>query len=236
MITCAVIDDEPWALALLTDYINKTDFLQLQFSTTSSIEGLQKLQEQPADLIFLDIQMPELTGIQFMKINAGRSKIILTTAYSEYALDGYEHNVVDYLLKPISFERFLKASLKAKEIMQPVVVPKEVESNNSTIHNFIFIKTDNKMVNVALNDVLFVEGLKDYIAINTEKEKLITLETLKALEETLPKKRFVRVHKSYIVSVEKIESIERNRIFINDAIIPIGDTYKENFLKIIGEG
>ncbi len=237
MITCAVIDDEPWAVALLTDYISKTDFLQLQFSTSSAIEGLQKLQELPAALVFLDIQMPELTGIQFMKINAGRSKIILTTAYSEYALDGYEHNVVDYLLKPISFERFLKAALKAKDSIHPAAASNaEVKISPAPAANFIFIKTDSKIVNVSLNDILYIEGLKDYIAINTEKEKLITLETLKSFEESLPKNRFVRVHKSYIVAVEKIDSIERNRIFIKDAVIPIGDTYKENFFKIIGEG
>ena len=236
MITCAVIDDEPWAVALLTDYINKTDFLQLQFSTSSAIEGLQKLQEQPAALVFLDIQMPELTGIQFMKINAGRSKVILTTAYSEYALDGYEHNVLDYLLKPISFERFLKAALKAKDVLEPGSIATAATASTSTqAANFIFIKTDSKIVNVSLSDILVIEGLKDYIAINTAKEKLITLETLKYFEESLPGNRFVTVHKIYIVAIEKIDSIERNRIFINDAVIPVGDTYKENFFKVIGE-
>ena len=115
MIRCAVIDDEPWAIALLTDYIKKTDFLELVFSTANAIEALQKIQQQPVDLVFLDIQMPELTGIQFMKINGNRSRVILTTAYSEYALDGYEHNVIDYLLKPVSFDRFYTAALKAKQ-------------------------------------------------------------------------------------------------------------------------
>jgi YesN/AraC family two-component response regulator len=118
MIRCAVIDDEPWAVSLLVDYISKADFLELAFSASNAIEALQKIQQQPVDLVFLDIQMPELTGLQFMKINAGRSKVILTTAYSEYALEGYEHNVVDYLLKPISFERFYTAALKAKDLLQ----------------------------------------------------------------------------------------------------------------------
>jgi two-component system LytT family response regulator len=232
MIRCAVIDDEPWAVSLLVDYISKTDFLELAFSTSDAIEALQKIQQQPVDLVFLDIQMPELTGLQFMKINAGRSKVILTTAYSEYALEGYEHNVVDYLLKPISFERFYTAALKAKDLLQhaastPVVIMPQ------SANDFIFIKTDSKIVNVSLSEILFIEGLKDYIAINTTKEKLITLDNLKTLEESLPGQRFIRVHKSYIISIKKIDSIERNRIFIKDAVIPIGDTYRERFFKAI---
>jgi DNA-binding LytR/AlgR family response regulator len=236
MIRCAVIDDEPWAIALLTDYIKKTDFLELVFSTANAIEALQKIQLQPVDLIFLDIQMPELTGIQFMKINGNRSRVIFTTAYSEYALDGYEHNVIDYLLKPVSFERFYTAALKAKQTITPNIItsnaaPQPVSAG--TTPDFIFIKTDNKIVNVSLSDILFIEGLKDYIAINTTTEKLITLESLKTLEEGLPRQRFLRVHKSYIVAIEKIASIERSRIFIGNAVIPIGDTYREVFFKAI---
>jgi two-component system LytT family response regulator len=234
MIRCAVIDDEPWALALLTDYIGKTDFLELVFSTTNAIEALQHIQQTPVDLVFLDIQMPDLTGLQFMKINAGRSKVILTTAYSEYALEGYEYNIVDYLLKPISFERFYTASLKAKEILQRNTIVAVPAPMVQPVSDHIFIKTDSKIVNVALAEVLYIEGLKDYIAISTNKEKLVTLESLKALEEILPKQRFIRVHKSYIVAIEKIQSIERNRIFIKDAVIPIGDTYREAFFKKIG--
>lgn len=236
MIRCAVIDDEPWAIALLTDYIKKTDFLELVFSTSNAIEALQKIQQQPVDLVFLDIQMPELTGIQFMKINGNKSRVILTTAYSEYALDGYDHNVIDYLLKPVSFDRFYTASLKAKQIITPapVATSASVQPVATTASlDFIFVKTDSKIVNVSLSDILFIEGLKDYIAINTTKEKLITLENLKTLEEGLPRQRFLRVHKSYIIAIEKIDSIERSRIFIRDAVIPIGDTYRETFFKAI---
>jgi two-component system LytT family response regulator len=233
MIRCAVIDDEPWALALLIDYISKISFLELVFSTTDSMEALQKIHQQPVDLVFLDIQMPELTGIQFMKINGNRSRVILTTAYSEYALDGYEHNVIDYLLKPISFERFFTAALKAKDILQPSAKTLPAITSATEIPDQIFVKTDSRIINVALAEILFMEGLKDYIAIHTTKEKLITLESLKALEESLPKQRFIRVHKSYIVAIPKIESIERNRIFIGEAVIPIGETYKEAFFKRI---
>jgi two-component system, LytTR family, response regulator len=235
MIRCAVIDDEPWALALLTDYIGKTDFLELIFSTGNAIEALQKIQQQPVELIFLDIQMPELTGIQFMKINGNRSRVILTTAYSEYALDGYEHNVIDYLLKPISFERFYTAALKAQQALATVTTTAPVATVTPAAApvDFIFVKTDSRIVNVSLNDILYIEGLKDYIAIHTTKEKLITLESLKTLEEGLPAQKFMRVHKSYIISIEKIDSIERSRIFIKDAVIPIGDTYREAFFKAI---
>jgi two-component system LytT family response regulator len=239
MIRCAVIDDEPWALALMTDYIRKTDFLETVFATGNAIEALQKMQQQPVDLVFLDIQMPELTGIQFLKINAGRTRVILTTAYSEYALEGYEHNVVDYLLKPIAFERFYTAALKARQLIvpstpavAPVVVPAAPVQQAS---DFIFIKTDSRIVRVMLSDILFIEGLKDYIAIHTAKEKLITLETLRTLEEGLPADRFLRVHKSYIVSIEKIDSIERNRLFVQEAVIPVGDTYRETFFKAIAD-
>lgn len=233
MIRCAVIDDEPWALALLIDYISKISFLELVFSTTNSMEALQKIHQQPVDLVFLDIQMPELTGMQFMKINGNRSRVILTTAYSEYALDGYEHNVIDYLLKPISFERFFSAALKAKDILQPSANALPATTSVTEVSDQIFVKTDSRIINVSLAEILFMEGLKDYIAIHTTKEKLITLESLKALEESLPKQRFIRVHKSYIVAIPKIESIERNRIFIGEAVIPIGETYKEAFFKRI---
>jgi DNA-binding LytR/AlgR family response regulator len=171
--------------------------------------------------------MPELTGLQVLKIIGDGYQVIFTTAYTEYALDGYEFNITDYLLKPITYERFLKATEKTKksiEIAQP-------EMNNA--NDFIFIKTDSKMVKVNLDDILFAEGLKDYLSIKTKTEKLITLMTFKLLETMLPERQFIRVHKSYIIALNKIDSVERNRIFIENAVIPIGETYKEQFLKRI---
>ncbi len=235
MMKCLAIDDEPLALDLISEYIRKTPFLELVQTTTSAIEGLQLLQSQPTDLVFLDIQMPEITGLQFMKIAQNRCHIILTTAYSEYALDGFEHNVVDYLLKPFSFERFYKAAEKAKlarELLQGNSNKEQLNSAKAP-DGFIFIKTDSKIVKVDLPDILFIEGLKDYISIITRQDKLITLQNMKVMEEGLPKEQFVRVHKSYIIAVNKIDAIEKNRIFIGNQVIPIGETYRDSFFKTI---
>ncbi|MDO3628551.1 LytTR family DNA-binding domain-containing protein [Mucilaginibacter sp. BT774] len=236
MIRCLVVDDEPLALHILEDYISKMPFLQLVKVTTNPIEALQLVQGGDIDLVFLDVQMPELTGIQFLRIANGKSKVILTTAYSQYALEGYELDVIDYLLKPIAFDRFFKSVQKAQTIIQPSVKPEikvEAVAQNDFLSDFIFVKTEHKIQKVYLNDILFIEGLKDYISIFTPAERIITLQNMKKMEDALPEKHFIRVHKSYIVSINKIDSIERSRIFIGDKIIPVGDTYREDFFKII---
>src|ERR1700743_2843502 len=236
MIRCIIVDDEPLALHVLEDYISKIPFLQLVKSTTNPIEALQLVQDKAADLVFLDVQMPELTGIQFLRIANGKAKVILTTAYSQYALEGYELDVIDYLLKPIAFDRFFKASQKAQAIIQPSAkteVKVEATPQSDFLSDFIFVKTEHKIQKVYLNDILFIEGLKDYISIFTPAERIITLQNMKKMEDSLPEKYFVRVHKSYIVSLNKIDSIERSRIWIGDKIIPVGDTYREDFFKII---
>lgn len=233
MIRCLVVDDEPLALDILEDYINKVPFLSLVKTTTSAIEGLSLVQSGAIDLVFLDVQMPELTGIQFLKIINGKCDVILTTAYSQYALDGYELDVVDYLLKPIAFDRFYKAAQK--------VLQNSNHSNNFVVeaptapktHDFIFVKTEHKIQKIYLDDILYIEGLKDYISIFTKTERIITLQNMKKMEESLPEKSFIRVHKSYIIALAKIESIERSRIQIGDKIIPIGDTYRDYFFKQI---
>ena len=235
MIRCIAVDDEPWALALLSDYIRKVPFLQLELATGNPIEALQLVQNGQIDLAFLDIQMPEITGMQFLKIIGNKCRVILTTAYSEYALDGYDFQVIDYLLKPISFDRFYKAALRAQEQLQPqpqsnTVLEKEKETITS---EYIFIKSDSRIVKVALNELLYIEGLKDYIAVHTSKEKIVALENMKTMEAGLPAGRFMRVHKSYIVALEQINTIERSRIFIREASIPIGDTYRDQFFAAI---
>ncbi len=234
MIRCLVVDDEPLALDILTDYIEKVPFLELVKATTSAFEALSLVQNNAADLVFLDVQMPELTGIQFLKIINGKCCVILTTAYSQYALDGYELDVCDYLLKPIAFDRFYKAVSKVQSQLAPASsVPQAPERSASTAPDFIFVKTEHRIQKIYIHDILYIEGLKDYVSIFTPVERVITLQHMKKLEEVLPNQRFARVHKSFIVSIDKIESIERGRIQIGDKIIPIGDTYRDSFFKKI---
>jgi two-component system, LytTR family, response regulator len=239
MIRCLVVDDEPLALNILEDYISKIPFLELVKATTNPIEALTLVQDGNIDLVFLDVQMPELTGIQFLKIANGKTKVILTTAYPQYALEGYELDVVDYLLKPIAFDRFYKAAQKAQGIIRPVAgqyadaVPHVQHQQQDFMSDFIFVKSEHKIQKVYLHQILFIEGLKDYISIFTTNERIITLQNMKKMEDTLPEKHFVRVHKSYIVALNKIDSIERSRIRIGDKIIPVGDTYRDDFFKIV---
>jgi len=240
MIRCLIVDDEPLALHVLEDYISKIPFLQLVKATTNPIEALSLVQEKAVDLVFLDVQMPELTGIQFLRIANGKAKVILTTAYPQYALEGYELDVIDYLLKPIAFDRFYKAVQKAQTVLQPSAAeskPAQAEpvqqQKQDFLSDFIFVKTEHKIQKVYLNDILFIEGLKDYISIFTPAERIITLQNMKKMEDALPARFFTRVHKSYIVSIDKIDSIERSRIFIGDKVIPVGDTYRDEFFKIV---
>jgi two-component system LytT family response regulator len=232
-IRCLIIDDKPLAIDILADYTRKTPFLELIATTTNPIEGLSIIREQQIDLVFLDIQMPELTGLQFMKIAGKQCKVILTTAYSEYALDGFEHDVIDYLLKPIAFDRFYRAAEKAMQSIgnsfDKIPPLPQAEQRNE----YLFVKTEHRIQKVNLRDILFVEGLQNYISINTGTERILSLQPLKKIEETLPQKEFIRVHKSFIIALRHITAIERSRIFIGESIIPIGDNYREGFYGII---
>lgn len=251
-IRCLAVDDEPLALDILANYINKMPSLTLVKTCTDPLEALSLIQQGKVDLLFLDIQMPTLTGIQFLRVMNGKCKTILTTAYSEYALEGYDYDVADYLLKPISFERFLKAVQKAVGQLAVLSEQSSVGSLQSSIGtenseilssptstqqqqlDFIFVKTEYKIQKINLSDILYLEGLKDYVSIYTTTERILTLQTMKKMEEMLPSNRFVRVHKSYIVSLEKIETIERQRIFIGKNTIPVGDSFQKDFMKLIG--
>lgn len=233
MLNCMIIDDEPLAIRLLSDYITKTEGLSLLESFTDPIQALQFAEQQPPDLIFLDIQMPELTGIQFMKIANGKYPIILTTAYDHYALDSYEFDVIDYLLKPISLDRFMIAANKAKLRLQPAVITTQAEAPPVTV-DYIFVKSDYKTLKIDLADIYYLEGLGDYVAIHLRDKKILTLEKMKHFETALPAPNFMRVHKSYLIAIDKIEFIERNRIVIKDQRLPIGATYKEEFWARIG--
>ena len=233
MLKCMVIDDEHLAIQLLENHISKVSFLHLEGTFKNPLEALISLNTNPVDLIFLDIQMPQLNGVQFMKLLQNRAQVIITSAYQEYAIEGFEHNVVDYLLKPISFERFYKAVEKAHNLKNPAQGIERTPDLYPATGGYIFIKVETKMVRVELDDILFIEGLKNYVSIQTKTKKIITLQVMKQLEEILPPNRFVRVHKSYIVALDKINSIERQEITIGDRIIPIGITYQESFSKLL---
>lgn len=217
---CIIVDDEPLAISLLENYVQKIPFFELVFSTENPILALEFLQNNESDLIFLDIQMPELTGINFMKINGDKQKYVLTTAYSEYAMDGYEHNVIDYLLKPISFERFMKSALKIKERF----------SFNDEADSHFFVKSSGQQYRISFNDILYVESIKDYVNIRTSDEEYIVLDTLKSMENQLSD-RFVRIHKSFIINMDKIKSIGAKKLMLSEQEIPIGDSYRTNLLE-----
>jgi len=223
-LTCAIIDDEPLALNLLESYVNKTPFLTLKGKYSSAVQAMRDISEKTVDLLFLDIQMPELSGLEFSKMIDANTRIIFTTAFEQYAIEGYKVNALDYLLKPISYIDFLQAANKAVQWFDLLQKPKEeIES--------IFVKSDYKLVQIDLDKILYIEGLKDYIKIYTEDSArpILSLMSMKAMEELLPESRFMRVHRSYIVQKQKIRVIDRGRIIFGKAYIPISDSYKQAF-------
>ena len=225
---CLVIDDEPPAIRLLKSYIEKVPFLECTATTTRPLEALAIIDRDTIDLVFLDIQMPELTGIQLSKlINISTTKIIFTTAYPQFAIESYSLNAVDYLLKPFEFERFYTAVLKVKG--------KETTTNVSQTDAFIFIKTDgkNNFEKVYIKDILYIEGLKNYVAIHLFNKQIITYNTLRNIEEYLPKNEFVKIHKSYIVALYHIDKTDSFSVYVNNKSLPIGDTYKHTFFETI---
>lgn len=230
-IRCIVVDDEPLPVKLLGDYIDKTPGLQLVLKTTHVLEALQYVQDGKADLVFLDIQMPELTGIQFIKIIRGACKIILTTAYSQFAAESYEHDVVDYLMKPITFERFSIAVQKAKKRLQEEAKPAQTAAPAA---DHIFVKTEYRIQKINLADILYIEAMRDYIAFHTPAGKVLSLDSMRNMEEVLPQPPFIRVHKSYIINKNNIDFIERGRVVINNQYLPVGDTYKQNLDAALG--
>ena len=240
-LTCYVIDDEPLAVSLLESYVKKTPFLALEGTFNSAIHALTAISDHPVDILFLDIQMPELNGLEFSRIVGGETRIIFTTAFERYAADSYKVNALDYLLKPISYPDFLTAANKALQWFEMTrkntiqvdgtVIPakEEIES--------IFVKTEYKLIQIALNKILYIEGLKDYVKIYTEEDihPILSLMSMKTMEEMLPSKNFIRVHRSYIVQAQKIKVIERNRIVFGKAYIPISDNYKPRFMEFLSQ-
>jgi two-component system LytT family response regulator len=234
-INCIAIDDEPLALDIIRDYCSRIPFLNLEKTFESAIESIEYIRTHPLNLIFLDIQMEELSGIQLLNALSHRPYVILTTAFDSYALQGFELDVMDYLLKPISFERFVKGVNKVFDKVQAD------QTNNSTEHDlsetlhdpFFFVKTETRIEKIRFADVLFIEGMGDYWRIITTSKKIMSLLNYKKLEEILPQNQFVRVHKSFIIALDKIDNVERNRIKIGDRLIPISETYRKSFFDRI---
>ena len=231
-ISCIVVDDEPLAVRLMESYVAKTPFLSLKGSFTSGTAAYSFLQDNPVDLLFCDIQMPNLSGMDLSRMLPERTRIIFTTAFSEYAVEGFKVRALDYLLKPISYEDFLSATVKAKEyfeVTEPVVV-----SGQRKIKS-IFVKTEYRLQQIDLDKITYIEGLKDYVKIhlNDGSTPVLSLMRLKNLEDTLPNEDFVRVHKSFIVRLTAIEAIERSHILIGQDRIPIGDSYKPRLYQAL---
>lgn len=229
MIKCIAIDDEPLALALVKEYISKASFLQLSAVFTDAVEAAAFLEKEKIDLIFLDIQMPDINGIQFYDSMVQKPMVIFTTAFSEYAVEGFNVNAVDYLLKPFEYDRLLKAAYKAKEYFDFI-------QNQEMRLSSIFVKADYQLVKINLKDVLFIEGLDDYIRIHLSDNKtVLTLMSLKAITEKLPVHEFARIHRSYIVALDKIEKVNSRRVVIAGKEIPVGISYAEEFSKAISK-
>ncbi|HEY2581079.1 MAG TPA: LytTR family DNA-binding domain-containing protein [Mucilaginibacter sp.] len=232
MINCAIIDDEPLAREGLSNYVREVDFLQLAGTCENPLELIKLMDDRQVDLIFLDIQMPKMNGIDFIKIMPKPPMVIITTAYPSYALEGFQLNVLDYLLKPITFDRFFKSANKARDYHRLVTNSASTGMQNTeTDEKYFFIKCGNKYEKLYFEDILFAEGLQNYVSIYTTKGKYVTLLNLKNLEQNLNSKSFIRVHKSYIVSTAKIEGIEGNEIFIQIHKIPIGRNYREQVIQ-----
>lgn len=232
-INCIAIDDEPLALEKMVNYISKVDYLNLVASFDNGLDALNFLKDRDVDLLFLDIQMADLSGIQLIEIMQNPPRIILTTAYSEYALKGYELDVVDYLLKPIGFDRFIKAVEKVHRLLS-LEDPQSTRSKESLEREekkFIFIKADYKLHKISFDEILYVEGMKDYLRVVTTEKKLMTLSSFSKLEKYLPDDNFIRIHRSYIISLDKVDQIEKQHVKIGDASLPISDSYKELFFE-----
>ena len=232
MLQCLIVEDEPLARNLLKDYVAKVPDLHLVDACASPLAALEILRREHVDILFLDIQMPEITGISLLKTLQKKPFVILTTAYSQYALEGYELDVVDYLLKPVTFERFLKAVDKVNQRVQtPVRHPQE---NIQRSHDdFVFVKDGTKLVKINFADILYVEGLKDYVAIHTKSQKVVTLQRLKSMEEQLPSDRFIRIHHSFIVAVQAIDAVHKGEVKIGNALLPVSESYRKSFREFI---
>ena len=231
-INCVIIDDEPLAAELLLSYAKRISYLNVKGTFNSAIAAMRELREHPVDLIFLDIQMPELSGLEFARILPPQTRIIFTTAFNQYAIDGYKVNAMDYLLKPISYDDFLQACNKALEYFTSQQIH---TSNKEKTDRFIFVKSEYKLVRINLDDVLYIEGVKDYVKIYFDNgdKPVMSLMNMKRIEESLPSPEFMRTHRSYIVNMMKVKVIDRLRIVFDKVYIPISDSYKDEVMSFL---
>ncbi len=234
ILNCWIVDDEPLALSLLESYVQRVPFLKLTGKYSNALSAMKHIAGEKVDVIFLDIQMPEVSGMEFARVIGHSTRIIFTTAFSQYAVEGYKVNAIDYLLKPFSFQEFLDASKKALSWFEMTNASKK-QVPPERVKVGIYVKSDYKLLHVLYDEILYFEGLKDYVKIYTESapKPILSLMSLKSLEETLPGDRFMRVHRSYIIHRDKITSIQKNRIAIGDKQVPIGETYRKQFREII---
>lgn len=242
MLKIAIVDDEPSAVDILAFYAEKVPYINLEIASTNPMEVLEFIQKNPVDVVFLDINMPDISGLTFAQLIQGKAKIVFTTAYSEFALDGYKYDALDYLMKPISFDQFLRVCQKALNLVNTATIQTEVAQTQkqTPTDDYIFVKTEHKgkFTKVNFSDILYVESLKNYVAIYTKnKEQIVTLLSMKDMEERLPSNLFFRSHKSYIISLDKIKSIDGNEILLQDVKdrVPIGLTYREGLFERLND-
>ncbi len=233
-IRCVIVDDEELARVLLENYVSRVPFLELMGQCKNPLEAMTLLHQQPVDVLFLDIQMPELTGIDFLKTLTHKPLTVLTTAYPDYALEGYNLDVVDYLLKPFAFERFLQAVNKVAERLgqrEQSAPPVGANSPVTTIKNYISVKSEHKIYRLALDQILYIESMREYVAFHTPTGRILSLDSLKNLETALPPEQFIRVHKSYMVALSQIKSLEGNQLYVGKEALPVGASFREAVLK-----
>jgi DNA-binding LytR/AlgR family response regulator len=230
---CLIVDDEPLARELMESYLQKIDELKLVKSCNNALEAFTILQEQPIDLVFLDIDMPQVTGIELLRSLKDKPRVILTTAYREYAFEAYDLDVVDYMLKPISFERFLRGIGKIKQLKQYISSAREEHSQTSFEDAYLYLKENRQMVKVFLKDVVYIESLRDYVRVKMKEKEVITYQKISYLEQKLPQNKFIRIHRSFIVAIDKITSFTPTSVTLEKVEIPIGRNYKIPAMKIL---
>jgi DNA-binding LytR/AlgR family response regulator len=234
-IKCIIVDDEPLAIEIVESYLNRIDQLQLQGTFRNAVQAFAYLQQHSVDLIFLDIQMPKLSGIEFLKTLKNPPKVIFTTAFRDYAIDGFDLEVIDYLLKPIPFERFLKAVGKVMHQQSATVPAPPVKKSEPSTDDYVYFKVDKKMIKTKMAAVLYIESIKDYVKVRTDEKEIITQQKISYLEESLPSQQFLRIHRSFIVNIDKIDAYSATDVEIGKHSIPIGRNYKNDVMKVLAK-